>query len=282
MALKDATSGSPRPSNLPPEGLSFWELFDYFWARGLGNAPHPDGTLIPWTATALELAFDGTPDKRSIENWQSQSNMPSPENIRKLSWVIAGDDDHVRRSWYEALIAARLHARRVEQARAKSAPEKHLASLSETAGQSLKTTFNLKWIFGAIAAVGLAGLGWMTWNANALPAITDMRICDTHYFDKEIKDCTQHVSVFVHGVDEVFLSFDFNGVPDGTPFDRWWILNGERVAGRSSFNDDAWPGYTYWRPGVLEVGQYVVRIVVNGEVFTQAFFVQPDGAFSNN
>ena len=276
MKAQDPDTDYQHTTQLPPDDLSFSELFDFFWARGLGNTQHTDGTSIPWTAASLETALDGSPDKRSIENWRSQSNMPSPENIRKLSWVIAGDNKPVRTAWYEALIAARLSAKRSEQAAQRPAPEKHLTqALENTASQHSNT----KTIWGGIGAIAVlvAGLFWWWIGTASSPAVSNMRICDAPYFDDELKDCTQHVSVFVHGIDEVFLSFDFGDVEDGTPFDRWWILEGERVAGRTSFNDEAWPGYTYWRPGVLEVGQYVVRIVVNGEVFTQTFYVQPEG-----
>lgn len=282
MPVSNETSETNPTQTAPPIELSFWELFDYFWARGLGNQRHTDGTATPWTATSLENAFDGSPDKRSIENWQSQNNMPSPENIRKLSWVIAGDDKKLRRAWYEALIAARLREKRKERALAKSAPEKHL---TESQAQTETTPSGKpKKIAGlvAIVAAALATAGWFMIGTTSASSIENLRICDAPYFDDETKDCTQHVSVFVHGIDEVFLSFDFKNVADGTPFDRWWILNGERIAGRTSFNDEAWPGYTFWRPGVLEVGQYVVRVVVEGQVFTQTFFVQPDGFVSKD
>ncbi|MEJ8563291.1 hypothetical protein QTO30_20110 [Yoonia sp. GPGPB17] len=260
----------------PPEGLDFWELFDFFWVRGFGNIQHDDGTWKPWTAASLETALDGSPDKRSIENWRSQANMPSPANLHKLSWIIAGEDRVARTAWYEALVAARMSEKRKEQAASKSAPEQHLVDLQNQ--QPKRYSFSpMVWAAGALALGGLAVGAWVAFSGASSPAVQNIRICDAPYFDDDKNDCTQHVSVFVEGVDEVFLSFDFEGVPNGTPFDRWWIHNGERVAGRTSFNDEAWPGYTFWRPGVLQVGQYVVRIVVDGEVFTQTFFVQPEG-----
>jgi hypothetical protein len=260
--------------NSPPNELPFWELFDFFWARGLGNEIHKDGTPTPWTATLLETAFDGSPDIRSIENWQSRTNMPSPENIRKLSWIISGGDADLRKAWHAALISARLaERRRMAEVSA------HAATRTEDAPENLgsPTRFRFKIVAATVGLIAVFAIAWYYLTAPLAQAVQNIRICDAPYFDAETKKCSHHVSVFVHGLDEVFLSFDFEGVPDGTPFDRWWILNGERVAGRTSFNDDAWPGYTYWRPGVLSVGQYVVRIVVDGEVFTQTFFVQADG-----
>lgn len=203
--------------------------------------------------------------------------MPSPENIRKLSWVIAGDDDALRRAWYEALIAARLTEKRSERARAQSPPEKHLASGPNTSPSLSSPKRNKLVALGAATLLCAGAAIWVLSSKASAPSVENFRICDAPYFDTATKNCSQHVSVFVHGIDEVFLSFDFQNVADGTPFDRWWILNGERIAGRTSFNDAAWPGYTYWRPGTLDVGQYVVRIIVEGQVFTQTFFVQAEG-----
>lgn len=264
----------------PPAGAQFWELFDFIWVRGLGNALHADGTGQSWTATTLEIAFDGSPDKRSIENWQSRTHMPSPDNLRKLSALIANGDDALRKIWFEALLDARLDEKRRE----KAVPEVLTVPVQDT--ESSRTWRKprrgvLLAGIGGIATLTIAGIMFMR-SSEAEGYVHNMRICDAAYFDTETTKCTKHVDVFVHGVDEVFLSFDFNSVPHGAPFDRWWIHNGERVAGRTSFNDEAWPGYTFWRPGVLQVGTYVVRLVVDGEVTTQTFFVQPEGFTSDS
>lgn len=262
----------------PPKNLAFWDLFDYFWDHGIGNIMHADGSPSPWTATTLESVLDGSPDKRSIEYWQSRTNMPSPENIRKLSIIAAGGDHAIRKAWYDAFMTAR----RAEKHKAKShnVPNPEIAPSSQPFEIAENRRF--RWLAVLIVTtLSLGGLGWFYWlhGGNILidQKVNNIRICDAPYFDNENKKCSKHVSVFVHGIDEVFLSFDFENVPEGAPFERWWIRNGERVAGRTSFNDVAWPGYTYWRPGVLEVGQYVVRVVVDEKVFTQTFFVQADG-----
>lgn len=263
----------------PPRDVGFWELFDFFWDHGVGNSVHEDGTSIAWTALTLESAFEGKPDKRSIEYWQSRTNMPSPENIRKISSVAGGGNHAIRKAWHDALIAARRVEKRKDKTEQKAQAETQKPNASQ---RRFGTMPPLKWVFGMaiIVVVGVV-TWWQIQNASLEPSVENIRICDAAFFDAETKKCRKHVSVFVHGVDEVFLSFDFVNVPDGTPFERWWIRNGERVAGRSSFNDVAWPGYTYWRPGVLEMGQYVVRIVVEDQVFTQVFSVQQDG-FSEN
>lgn len=257
----------------PPREMDFWTLMDHFWALGIGNNLHDDGTSLPWTAEKLELAFDGSPDKRSIENWRSRTNKPSPENIRKLSWIISGGDVELRKSWYDALIAARQTEVRKGKFNVNEEPN---TQLDETPLALLRTRKAPIWLLGVLSLLLLIGL-WSLFQPNNAPLIQNMRVCDKFYFDTETKKCTKHVSVFVHGIDEVFLSFDFGDVPKGAPFERWWILNGERVAGRSSFNDEAWPGYTFWRPGILKVGQYVVRLIVDGKVTTQTFYVQEDG-----
>lgn len=258
----------------PPKGAEFWELFDFFWVRGLGNDLHADGTSQSWTAASLESAFDGRPDKRSIENWQSRVNIPSQENLRKISALIAGEDTRLRKAWFEALVDARLEEKR---------RVKETSTVVAEAEPHIKTSNKLRlkvYAAGTAAMVALGGLYlWQTSQPNEY--VQNMRICDEAYFDEHTQKCTKHVDVFVHGVDEVFLSFDFNDVKYGAPFERWWIHNGERVAGRTSFNDDAWPGYTFWRPGVLQVGTYVVRLVVAGEVTTQTFYVQAEGFTSD-
>ena len=258
----------------PPKTEDFWDLFEFFWVRGLGNDLHADGTSQSWTALSLEIALDGTPDKRSIENWQSRTNMPSPDNLRKLSALIAGGDDALRKLWYEALIDARQNEKRREKVKDLQPQQ------SEEAIKKPPRKFLLSAISLSVATC--IGAALLFWPKDQGPYVENMRICHAVYFDEETKKCTQHVDVFVHGVDEVFLSFDFNGVEHGTPFERWWIHNGERVAGRTSFNDEAWPGYTFWRPGVLQVGTYVVRLVVNGEVTTQTFYVQAEGFTSDS
>ena len=142
-----------------------------------------------------------------------------------------------------------------------------------------------RWRLAVAALVALLAVSggiavWFQWpwSGDGGQRVGNIRICDAPWFDSETKKCTKHVSVFVHGIEEVFLSFDFENVPDGAPFERWWIRNGERVAGRTSFNDVAWPGYTFWRPaGGLRIGEYVVRVVVDEKVFTQVFQVQHDG-----
>jgi hypothetical protein len=253
---------------LPEGDLGFWELFDHFWVRGLGNTRHEDGTAEPWSALTLADALDGSPDKRSIENWQSHKNMPSPDNLRKISMLIAPENNRLRKQWYDAFVDARLKQKRVDKVIEQKVSTSDLSS-SQNSPRKLV-------LVSLCAALLIGGIAWFMLRPVA-PLITDMRICDAVYFDTEMQKCTKHVDVFVHGVDEVFLSFDFNGVEYGEPFERWWIHNGERVAGRSSFNDDAWPGYTFWRPGELELGQYVVRLVVEGEVTTQTFYVQAEG-----
>ncbi|MEP3893174.1 MAG: hypothetical protein ABJN52_04170 [Litorimonas sp.] len=259
--------------------LTFWKLFDHFWDQGIGNFLHQDGTPTSWTALTLETAFDGTPDKRSIEYWQSQTNMPSPDNIRKLSIVASGGDHALRKQWYDALIKARRETKRNEkEVRVEKPQQQAPIRHAEMSQSGRKKRFGLIAVMAFIIAT--IAVIWSLSRLHDLSSsqtITNIRVCDATYFNKGTKKCSKHVAVFVHGIDEVFLSFDFENVPENAPFERWWIRNGERVAGRPSFNDAAWPGYTYWRPGVLLVGQYVVRVVVDEKVFTQSFTVQPDG-----
>lgn len=259
----------------PPDDLLFWDLFDYIWANGIGNELHRDGSATPWTATSLESRLDGSPDKRTIDNWRRRSSLPSPEGLRKLSWVIAGSDQKLRSKWHKALLETRLKEERARKAKKVIQPQDLTNDTTKT-----ETPLKVKGKFGLIGGLGLFCVIAAYWfyDTQSSPRIDNIRICDAPYFNQETKKCDQHVSVFVQPADEVFLSFNFVNVPDKMPFERWWIHNGERVAGRTSFNDEAWPGYTFWRPqGGLNVGQYVVRLVVDGSVQTQTFFVQPEG-----
>jgi hypothetical protein len=198
--------------------------------------------------------------------------MPSPENLRKLCGLIAGDNSRIRKEWYEALVDTRLKEKRREKSMSNAVQDTN----SEHSERAKPTKWYLVLTVVALTLVTMVSV-LLSRDSTGEEFVKNMAICDAAYFDKDVKKCTKHVDVFVHGVDEVFLSFDFHEVADGTPFERWWIHNGERVAGRTSFNDDAWPGYTFWRPGVLQVGQYVVRLVVNEKVTTQTFYVQAEG-----
>lgn len=261
---------------MPPKETEFWALFDYFWDNGLGHRLEANGDPVAWTAPVLESALENAVDVRSIENWRSRRFIPTRENIRKLCWVISDGDNVIRQAWSEALIAAW----RVEKR--KNRDEANRTSLPlEKQDDAVKINLSRKTVLIVAAALGALAfvlIGWFALSSADVPSVSKIRICDQYYFNRAAKTCTKHVPVFVQGLEEVFLSFDFQNVPEGMPFERWWIHNGERVAGRTSFNDAAWPGYTFWRPeGGLLIGQYVVRIVVDGRVFTQTFYVQREG-----
>lgn len=267
----------------PPKDLDFWELFEAFLDQGAGN-DLIEGSPSAWTPSTLEAALDGSPDRRAIGYWLDRANIPTPENIRKLSIVASGGNHAIRKQWYDALISARRRLKQKEKD-AKTKNQLETTAIVETSTHSSPMSskrrsrkWHLLWPSVALAIALLAFVTLVLGTASErTPRVDEIRVCDAPYFDQDTKKCSKHVSVFVHGVDEVFLSFDLVDVPEGAPFERWWIRNGERVAGRTSFNDAAWPGYTFWRPGVLEIGQYVVRIVVGDTVFTQVFTVQPNG-----
>lgn len=187
----------------------------------------------------------------------------------------------MRKAWSDAMIAAWRQEKLNRSKEAK--PQGEIAKQEPLSPVERQKRPGLKVASGVVLACIAIAAFWFATASNSEPAVTNIRICDKYFFDMELKKCSKHVSVLVHGVEEVFLSFDFENVPDGTPFERWWIRNGERVAGRTSFNDAAWPGYTFWRPGgPLQVGQYVVRLVVDGNVETQAFYVQEEGFTSES
>lgn len=261
----------------PPKGATFWELFDYIWDNGVGQETSENGEPVAWSAAKLESALDHQIDVRSIENWRSRKYMPTRENIRKLTWMISGGDQDLRQAWSEALIAEwRAEKLRNREADEQSVEDKHPEPPSAITEEASRSRFAMPVAIAMALCAGGAAL-WYIFGTAQAASVQNIRICDAPYFDKQTKDCSQHVSVFVEPINEVFLSFDFENLGHGEPFERWWIRNGERVTGRTSFNDEAWQGYTYWRPeGGLPFGQYVVRIVVEGTVFTQTFQIQKE------
>lgn len=265
--------------------MSFQELFDYLWDHGIGNGANSDGDPVPWTAESLEIALDGKLNARSIVDWKSGKRLPQVPNLHALARIIADGDEHMRKRWAERLIEERQIVWDQRNNKKEKATETEVPVEPEVgvvATEAQKRSFARKWVGLGAGAAALVGI-IVFHNLNSVPSVKNMRICDAPYFDEKTKRCSQHVSVFVHGIDEVFLSFDFKNVPHGMPFERWWILNGERVAGRTSFNDEAWDGWTFWRPaGGLQIGQYVVRLVVDGRVETQTFYVQADGFYDKD
>ncbi|MEO1703709.1 MAG: hypothetical protein AAFR71_16810 [Pseudomonadota bacterium] len=282
----------------PPDNADFWALFDYFWDNGVGRELSNNDAPMAWTADALEEALDFKVAARTIDNWRARHNLPSVPYVHTLCTIIPAKEGRLRKSWSDAFIRERrLEIRRTKEAQAREraqalAPEdtrgqthrQNEASSAEAVTEVEETSpavsllSNLCLKLGAGLAVSIVAAGlWWSFFRPAEPEVANIRICDAPYFDKEINKCSQHVDVYMDGIDEVFLSFDLVNVPYGMAFERWWIRNGERAAGRSSFNDDAWPGYTFWRPqGGLPAGSYVVRVIVDGRVRTQVFTVQTE------
>ena len=261
----------------PPSGADIWGLFDHFVTRGLGNPEMKDGVPRPWTAVALDIAFGGSRGTRAIEDWFSHNAVPSPQSVFKIAELAAEGDKSRRIRWHDALTAARKVENRKRKAAGLEVDEEP-ENGTEPANQSVLERSNRRvQVFAGLALVMLVSASsWWFFLRSAPQSVENIRICSVYYLDREQGRCTQHEAVFMHGIDDVYLSFDLVNVPEGAPFERWWILNSERQAGKSSFNDEAWPGWTYWRPGTLKVGQYVVRVVVDGRVFTQTFQVRAE------
>lgn len=264
--------------------MSFYELFDYFWDQGVGNYLDKSGNPKSWNSETLSLEFGEhniDVNARTIDNWKSHKALPKQKYIRGLALIASPRDDYLFNKWNDAFWKTHRNEKLKRKAWSEKTTENDLIE-SDIEPHNKKLSFQKAWIFiaGLFGTIGIISAIIVFFSGESEPAsfVKKFHICDKYYFDKETKKCKQHVSVFVHGIDEVFLSFDFVNVPKGAAFERWWIRDGERIAGRTSFNDDAWPGYTYWRPkGGLDVGTYVVRLVVDGKVETQTFYVQQDG-----
>ena len=265
----------------PPNGADIWELFDHFVTRGLGNSEIQGGVPQPWTPEALDIAFGGSPGTRAIEDWFSHSAVPSPQSVFKIAELAAQGDKSRRIRWHDALTAARKIENRKRKAAGLEVDEE-VENDPEPVNCNVPPRSSMRaWVFAGLATAALVFAGsWWFFLRSAPQSVENIRICSVYYLDREQGRCTQHEAVFMHGIDDVYLSFDLVNVPDGAPFERWWILNGERQAGKPSFNDEAWPGWTYWRPGTLRMGQYVVRVIVDGQVFTQTFQVRAENYVS--
>ncbi len=299
--------------HLPPNEMQIDRLIDHICNYGSGNILAQNGVPKPWTPASLSIELglnnaDGTTDT-TIRNWISGRTLPKIEQLHKLARVVSCGDDYYLKAWTSALINARTETKLRKKEEAIQVTQKGVDSSPFTghtkefdssiiadldnklqknsSNRSLKPSSRFlggKYLYVAIISLFcfLATLlFWMDAPFKTISVVRNIRVCDEPYFDKKVKDCSKHVSVYMHGIEEVFLSFDFENLAKGEPFERWWIRNGERVAGRTSFNDEAWPGYTYWRPdNGFPVGEYVVRIVIDGKVATQTFSVQKTG-FSN-
>lgn len=243
--------------------------------NGVGNDLDRNGDIIPWTVPTLHAAMGGEPSDRALQYWFDQSHPPSGENLRKFCWVISNNDPIRRKAWINALDTAL----RAEKTKKKN--EETINEPTQVVGNvepiKLAKAKPLAWLIGvSVATIATIG-GVYVFKKDTLPPVSNIRICTPFYFDEHAKECTKHVPVMVEGVERVLLSFDFNNVHEGAPFERWWIHNSIRVAGRTSYNDAAWPGWTFWQPGgPLKVGQYVVRVELDETVYTQTFYVQKE------
>lgn len=270
----------------PPEGRDFSSLFDYAWHNGVGNSINTNGDSVSWTSAQLEQAFmDVGKDVslRSIENWQSGGRLPRPKNVHALARIFGGDDNSLTVQWREALFEA------IKLAKNKGKPSKEVSEkdvVSEQPEHDGDIRLNSsKLAMSALASAAIsaillyAGLA-LTGNleAHKHAVATDIKFCTSAQFDEYNSICLVNMTEFSSGTKMIYVSFRLNGAFDGQKFERTWFRNGERLLDRTSFNHEAWSGYTYLPDeNGHDAGRYVLEVSIGDQASSGHFTVgNPD------
>jgi hypothetical protein len=90
---------------------------------------------------------------------------------------------------------------------------------------------------------------------------------------------------FAPGFFTLYATFAYDGMADGLTWSWTWRRNGQVVEGGNqtwSYGENG-PGYVYLRPDEgFAPGEYVLDILVNGQLMTQSNFMVTDGISANN
>ena len=252
----------------PVDADSLRELLHYYVQSGVGLPVSEDGLPGQWTDVRLEEALAGTGirvDKRSIQSWLSGASIPKVEKLKGLA-SLASTDRFQREKWTAAFI--RLRRKALDERRQK-----------QQAGQAAPADQPTGWRRPAIAALavilGLVGVTYIILQLfGPVPVAENIRFCDEAHFSTETKQCTQAMTDFPDGLKTLMITFDLNDVAEGETFTRNWYRNGRRIHTKTSFNDEAWPGYTYWHwPEGFDEGEYALQIVSGERAVTRTFNV---------
>tara|TARA_B100000949_G_scaffold64504_1_gene57215 strand:+ start:3250 stop:4113 length:864 start_codon:yes stop_codon:yes gene_type:complete len=270
----------------PPECDSLRELLLYFCDQGIGLRTSGSDRFPRWTDILLEgaLAATGTEvDRRSIQAWLSGATIPKGDKLRALA-SLASSQKFEREKWSAALLKLRRKAID-ERKREKSVSQ---IEVRPDDARRAKTDFVFRMvpvrarfmlfagIFAFSALIVTLGfskrLGLVT-----EPVATDIEFCAEDTFDKTLQRCKNPTHAFTDGLSTLLVTLDLSGVPTGEKFTRRWYLNGELVHQKTSFNDEAWPGYTYWHwPTGFRNGLYTLQIVYEDKTSTAQFRVGED------
>ena len=264
---------------IPPDGRDFRELFQYVCDHGIGRPAGQDGVTEAWTDDALEAAFaeTATPvDRRSIQSWRSGASVPRLDKVRSLAEVITSKSDE-RANWLKALIEARrnsLEARK-SSAGTTASPETQPENETLAADASAPASRHWKPVVAGFLLLGLAVLGSLFLLTSESPdaQVANIEFCSEETFSTETYACTEAADSFSEDVTTLMVTFDLVNVPEGMSFERIWYREGLEFLRKSSFNDEAWPGYTFLKFDKFPEGNYTLRIIVDGKSFTKPFKV---------
>lgn len=273
----------------PVEAASLRDLLQYYFQSGVGLPVSEEGVAGQWTDVRLQEALAGIgihADKRSIQSWLSGATIPKSDKLKGLA-RLAAEDPYLQEKWSTAFIRLRFKAIEArKQARKASAGT---GSLSETdvpvpdTPQAEPHTVPRKVPFHLVVASVVLSMAIMaslllalSFAWNAAPIATNMEFCSEEEFSTETLECTIARTSFPEGLETLMVTFDLPNVPEGETFTRKWYLNGSLIHEKTSFKDDAWPGYTFWHwPEGFDSGEYALQIVSGDKAVTQTFQVGP-------
>ena len=215
---------------------------------------------------------------RSIENWR-RGKLPRRNNIHALARVFGGDHEPSIVLWREALIKC-LEAKKGGGAPGKPAafseapeinskiikePQRHVrAAFISAVLSSILTAIVI--FFGLLLTDNL--------ETHKHAVAKNIKFCTEEQFDKIASVCLVNMDEFPHKTELIFVSFTLNDSFEGQRFDRVWMRNGERFLKKTSFNHEAWSGYTYIKnPYGHDPGQYVLEVSINDKATSASFTV---------
>ncbi|WP_084397809.1 hypothetical protein [Henriciella aquimarina] len=251
-------------------------MLHYYFQSGIGRPVTGEEGAAPWTDDQLATALAGIDiavDRRSIQSWLSGSSIPKVQNLKGLA-TLASSNRFERERWSAAFIRLRrkaLDERRDQRARSQAA---ETPSAAPRPTERKKRLTRPAATLAALTLVGGMAYALVETFGPEPPVATNIRFCDEANFSKETKQCLREVTAFPDGLHTLMITFDLPGVERGETFIRKWYRNGRLIHEKSSFNDEAWPGYTFWHwPEGFDTGEYALQIVSDGRTVSRTFHV---------
>ena len=259
----------------PPNDQDFRELFQFICDHGIGRPMDARGHFQPWNDETMEAAFAETAtsvDKRSIQSWRSGASVPRLDKLRSLADLITRSADQ-RSIWLKALIDARRKS--IDARKRQATTEKPSPTSTHAPDDPPPRPRNIKRvaIAAAIAVVVLTLIGAMLvfGDRGAEARIANIQFCTEENFSTESFTCLETSQSFDENTTTLMVTFDLVNVDEGASFERIWYREGLEFLRKSSFNDEAWPGYTFLNFDRFPEGNYTLRIIVDGTSFTSSF-----------